>query len=263
MSSGPRRWCPETTRPSWPWSTRWLGDPGAPVEVDRPSSAKAVTIAVSTRPKGAERRCAVMGSGYRAARGGTIRGGARRRARRSAGVSQPDEVVAARAARAAVSCHSAAVELRVAGVALGALVDLGEDLDVGAAAWPRRRSAPPPITIDVAPTPERQRERLVDAAATKTPSAVQPGSRVTTMLVRPGSGRPMDSKVRRPMTTAWPVVTSRKCLQVLGDVPGDVGAVRRSRRCRRRPRRARPAAGVRARCAGHTAIGALIAGCGS
>src|SRR5690606_4700321 len=45
---------------------------------------------------------------------------------------------------------------------------------------------------------------------TSTPSARKPRSRVTTTLRRPGSGRPSDSKVLRPMTTVWPMVVSRK-----------------------------------------------------
>ena len=45
---------------------------------------------------------------------------------------------------------------------------------------------------------------------TTTPPTRQPASRVTTTLVRPGSGRPMDSCVFRPITAGLPVVTALK-----------------------------------------------------
>ena len=46
-------------------------------------------------------------------------------------------------------------------------------------------------------------------------TTVQPGMssacRVRTTFVRPGSGRPSERKVLRPITTGWPVVTALKC----------------------------------------------------
>ena len=70
---------PETTTPSWPWSTRCAAIRAVPSRSTEPSSWNAVAIAVSTRPKGA---AVVMGSGY--PRGAPLpplapRGSARRR----------------------------------------------------------------------------------------------------------------------------------------------------------------------------------------
>ena len=56
---------PETTTPSWPWSTRCAAIRAVPSRSTEPSSWKAVAIAVSTRPKGAEGVVVAMGSGYR------------------------------------------------------------------------------------------------------------------------------------------------------------------------------------------------------
>src|SRR5690348_7366955 len=44
---------PETTRPSWPCSTRWRATFATPSRSTDPSGLKGVTIAVSIRPKGA------------------------------------------------------------------------------------------------------------------------------------------------------------------------------------------------------------------
>ena len=44
-----------------------------------------------------------------------------------------------------------------------------------------------------------------------TPGAANSGSRLTTMLVRPASGLPIDRKVLRPITTGLPIVSRRKC----------------------------------------------------
>jgi hypothetical protein len=52
--------------------------------------------------------------------------------------------------------------------------------------------------------------------ATSTPSAVQVGERVSTIVVRPGSGRPMESYVARPITSVWPRVTRLKCAKSSG-----------------------------------------------
>src|SRR5437016_8731192 len=46
--------------------------------------------------------------------------------------------------------------------------------------------------------------------ANSTPGTDLGGVCVTTMFCRPGSGLPIDSQVRRPMTTACPVVSARK-----------------------------------------------------
>ena len=56
-----------------------------------------------------------------------------------------------------------------------------------------------------------RRSRLADhddAGRTRSP-----GRGVTTMLVRPGSGLPIDSKVLRPITTGLPMVSALKCLR--------------------------------------------------
>src|SRR3954454_17163079 len=45
---------PLTTTPSWPCSTRWQAIAAVPSRSTAPSSVKAVAIAVSIRPKGAE-----------------------------------------------------------------------------------------------------------------------------------------------------------------------------------------------------------------
>src|SRR2546428_7633291 len=45
--------------------------------------------------------------------------------------------------------------------------------------------------------------------ATSTPSGWNAGSLVSTMLVRPGSGLPIESYVRRPMIIGFPIVTVR------------------------------------------------------
>src|SRR6476469_3043966 len=56
--------------------------------------------------------------------------------------------------------------------------------------------------------------------ATNTPSWDHAVSRVTTMLLRKGSGCPIDSKVRRPITTVLSRVTARKCLRSSGMLHG-------------------------------------------
>ena len=43
------------------------------------------------------------------------------------------------------------------------------------------------------------------------PGAPNPPSRLTTMVVRPGSGLPIERKVLRPITTGLPMVMARKC----------------------------------------------------
>ncbi len=49
-----------------------------------------------------------------------------------------------------------------------------------------------------------------------TPSWVQSLFRVMTMLARLGSGRPMDSKVFRPIRMGWPLVKALKRLRSSG-----------------------------------------------
>ncbi len=51
------------------------------------------------------------------------------------------------------------------------------------------------------------------------PPGRHPASRVITMLVRPGSGLPIDSNVLRPMSIGLPSVRALKYLQVVGQVP--------------------------------------------
>src|SRR5690606_27479165 len=46
------------------------------------------------------------------------------------------------------------------------------------------------------------------------------GSRLTTMVRRPGSGFPIDSNVLRPITIACPIVVARKCLRSPGSRQG-------------------------------------------
>ena len=81
-----------------------------------------------------------------------------------------------------------------------------------------KSSAPPMIqtTADAASAASRSRE-------TSAPSAVHSGSRVTTMLRRPGSGRKRGSRasqVLRPMTTVEPVVSSLKWARSSGTCHG-------------------------------------------
>ena len=64
-----------------------------------------------------------------------------------------------------------------------------------------RRNASPRATASAAST----------LGATTTPGTAKSGSRLTTMLVRPLSGAPIDRKVLRPITTGLPMVTLRKC----------------------------------------------------
>src|SRR5271169_6519000 len=47
--------------------------------------------------------------------------------------------------------------------------------------------------------------------ATRIPGAAKAGSRLTTMLVRPASGLPIERKVLRPIMTGLPIVIARKC----------------------------------------------------
>ena len=47
---------PLTTMPSLPWSTRWVATRATPSRSTPPSAVNGVTIAVSTRPKGAAGR---------------------------------------------------------------------------------------------------------------------------------------------------------------------------------------------------------------
>ena len=47
--------------------------------------------------------------------------------------------------------------------------------------------------------------------ATTAPAAVNSRSRLTTMVVRPLSGLPIERKVLRPMMTGLPMVSARKC----------------------------------------------------
>src|SRR4051812_39729905 len=56
--------------------------------------------------------------------------------------------------------------------------------------------------------------------ATSTPSHDQSGSRVTTMLCRSGSGRPMPSNVVRPRTRGCPTVTRLKWAKSSGIFQG-------------------------------------------
>ena len=56
---------------------------------------------------------------------------------------------------------------------------------------------------------------------TCTPSAVQAGSRVSTMFCLPGSGLPMLSYVFRPISTGCPVVMRLKVLRSSGSRQGN------------------------------------------
>ena len=71
--------------------------------------------------------------------------------------------------------------------------------------------------------------------ATSTPSADQSGLRVTTIVVRPGSGRPIESYVARPITSTPPMVVALKWAKSSGIRHG-IRPGRRSRGCRRMPR---------------------------
>ena len=79
---------------------------------------------------------------------------------------------------------------------------------------PRRRSR----------TARRRRPRRVRAPprARRTASTPRPAAcraRVSTRLRRPGNGRPIDSKVRRPISTGLPSVTRLEVLEIVGQVP--------------------------------------------
>ena len=82
----------------------------------------------------------------------------------------------------------------------------------------RRRGAPPRRPAPRRRRRPRRRSRSPSASACSTLSArstpsapaSQSGCRVTTTVVRPGSGRPTASYVRRPMTRTWPSVSSLK-----------------------------------------------------
>ena len=60
-----------------------------------------------------------------------------------------------------------------------------------------------------------ERVRRLDAGV-----AATSGSRVTTMVRRPGSTRPIDSNVLRPMTSAWPIVVALKWARSSGRCHG-------------------------------------------
>src|SRR6516225_3063810 len=64
-----------------------------------------------------------------------------------------------------------------------------------------RRSASPRATASA----------VARLGATTMPGAANARSRLTTMVVRPASGLPIDRKVLRPITTGLPMVTARKC----------------------------------------------------
>ena len=104
-----------------------------------------------------------------------------------------------------------------------------------------------------------ERQGIRERGAASTPRPGSPGRGSRRWCVRPGSGRPIDSYVLRPMISAWPIVSALKCCEVLGQVPRQPAvdaddAVARDRGDERDPGQLRPP---------HTAIGALIAGCGS
>ena len=54
-------------------------------------------------------------------------------------------------------------------------------------------------------------ERLRDVRPGEGVVVKKSSERVSTTVVRPGSGRPIESQVARPMTSVWPRVTSLKC----------------------------------------------------
>jgi hypothetical protein len=76
-------------------------------------------------------------------------------------------------------------------------------------------NSPPPITNTRAWSDTRARASS-RVWATSTPSCCQAVLRVTMMLRRPGRGRPMDSKVLRPMMTGQPRVVRLKNLRSSG-----------------------------------------------
>ena len=89
------------------------------------------------------------------------------------------------------------------GERVGQCHDLG--IDIGAAddddlvhAAPQRVAA-------------RRGEGRIEAGRDDDAGRGESGSRLTTMVVRPASGLPIERKVLRPMTTGLPMVTARKC----------------------------------------------------
>ena len=111
---------------------------------------------------------------------------------------------------------------------------------------PRRRSRPASCSA-----PVTSRARITSSA-----SADQSGRRVTTTVVRPGNGRPIDSYVRRPITSTWPMVSALKRRRSSGRCHGSPPSTPIT------PLRATAATMVTVTTR-QTAIGALIAGCGS
>src|ERR1700687_1133457 len=77
----------------------------------------------------------------------------------------------------------------------------------------------PPKTITSGAAPARFSASSA-VRATRQPSQRKSRSRVITMLVRPGSGRPMESQVRRPMMSGFPMVISRTCFMSSGSRQG-------------------------------------------
>ena len=107
----------------------------------------------------------------------------------------------------------------------------------------------------------RRVERGAEARRHHDAGAAKAGRGVTTMVVRPLSGLPIDRRFRRPITTGCPMVTARKCcmsvepprqtIVAADDAVLGHGDDEDQGRC--------PAP----RAAAHTATGALMCGCGS
>src|SRR6267142_6995721 len=88
-----------------------------------------------------------------------------------------------------------------------------------ACAQAARYISPPPMTITSGTAPASARAASNEAAVSQ-PAALNPGSRLTTILRRSGNGRPMAASVLRPMSTGLPRVRDLKCLRSAGRCQG-------------------------------------------
>ena len=87
----------------------------------------------------------------------------------------------------------------------GLRVDLGDFQGVQSA-QAAGYDLPPPATKTWSASAPR-RSKAASRSAGRSPRARNAGSRVTTMVVRPGSGRPIETYVIRPMISRWPMVS--------------------------------------------------------
>ena len=108
----------------------------------------------------------------------------------------------------------------------------------------------------------RSRYASTCPSASRLPSVrtpvTEPGLRVSTTVSRPGNGRPIDSNVLRPIASTWPIVVSLNHLKSSGKCQGMVLPLPIARLSDIAAMALKGRADI-----GHTAIGALIDGCGS